>query len=1124
MGFFSSIIKAVKGAASAAAGGKGGFFSTLFAITNPWAALAINFAGSIIVSSVLSKVFARKPKTNYQAQLSSRTEMIKQAIITRDTVYGTTKKSGGILFTEGTDNNKDLHIVIQLASHEIQAIDKVYFGEEELTLASGGTDSNGVTQFKVTSPAKYASESKFTNKNRTFILSNYVDIKVTVNMPFGGYAIRDGKGLLKGTTAITVISDASFTIATTDTINIAGTEYAIASGGSSSASGDRQTLNITLSSGLVRDVSATAITGGGQNVAPIHAQNFRIQPYRNNANTPLPHLAGTTTTVNYAIIADQTFLDTSSLTVLVKQHLGADNQLADADLVQNSPTWTNSHTLSGIAYLYVQLKYDADAFPNGIPNISAEIKGKKLLDFRDGSTAYSANPALALYDYLSDTRFGLATPTANIDTASFTTVANICDENITLDAGGTEKRYEAHGIIYSNIDPMTAIDELSGSMLGVLSYSNGKFNLSGGKYIAPTISLDEDDFRGGINIQTKQSRRNLFNTVKGIFTSPESNWQPTDYPMITSASFVAEDNDETIFANADLPFTTSSTMAQRIAKVILFKNRQQMVVQAPMKLSAFKLQVGDTVNITNQRLGWSNKIFQVADWKFVADATDVGVDLVLQETSASVWDWNAEESEFISDNTNLPTANTVNKPSLVVEDYLKAYSGVVSTVLIIRVTSTFGTTNELQVEYRNTSTDTEFTSLGRAKGTSQKFELLNAEDGMVYEVRARAINAFNVSSDYASATHEVIGKTLVPANVTDFAVNVNNNLAVCSWTANEELDLSHYIIRHTPGITGQVYGGSTIVANYISKATNQIAVPAQTGTYMIKAVDVLGLTSETSTKKVVIRNQIGDNFNAVATTTQSTGFAGTKTDSEVVARDGVNYLQITLGELFDDHSGNFDSAVGNFDDGGEVSSNLDAFYDFSTNPIDLGAIYNSQVTTSMISTRFNPNSLFDSFEGLFDDQSGNFDGSNTEQDDVTASIQISTSNDNSTYTDYSDYILGDYKARYIKLRVKMTTTNADSTPAISALSATIDMPDRTVAVANTASTTAGGGKAITFAPAFKDLQGLGISTSNLATGDFYELSSKSATGFTIKFKNSGGTVVDRTFDFVAKGYGYLESS
>jgi len=1120
MGWFSSIIKAVTKVALKV----NTFMSALTPIQS--------FLVSMAVSAVLSKVFAKKPKANYQQQLSARTEMVKQAIITRDTAYGETKKSGGLLFMEATNNNKDLHLVIQLASHEIQAIDAVYFGEEELTLASAGTDSNGLTQFKVTSPAKYSTESRFTNKKRTFILSNYVDVKITVTVPYfqlpfggsgGGYNyIRNGKGLLKGTTVITVISDVSFSFGTSDTINIAGFEYGISSGGSSSASGNRQTLNITLSTGLVRDLAATSISVKSTTGAPTNFHDTRIQPYRNNRNTPRPHLSGTTTEINFAIIAEQTFSDTSEFTVLVKQHLGADDQLADADLVSSVSQWTTAHTLSGIAYLYVKLKYDADVFPTGVPNISAEIKGKKILDFRDGSTAFSSNPALCLYDYLTDTRFGLATPTANIDTASFTTVANICDENITLDAGGTENRYESHGIVYSNIDPMTAIDELCGSMLGVLSYSNGKFNLSGGKYIAPTISLDEDDFRGGINIQTKQSRRNLFNTVKGIFTSPESKWQPTDYPMVTSSTFVSEDNNETIFANADLPFTTSSTMAQRIAKVILFKNRQQMVVQAPMKLSAFKLQVGDTVNITNARMGWSNKIFQVADWTFVSTTDEVGINLVLQETSASVWDWNAEESEFISDNTNLPTANTVETPSLVVEDFLKAYSAVISTVLIIRVTSTFATTNEFEVEYRNTSTDTEFTSLGRSKGT--KFELLNVEDGMIYEVRARSINAFNVSSAYASATHEVIGKTAVPTDVVDFSVNIVNNLAVCSWTPNGDLDLSHYIIRHTPATSSPTYAGATIVANYISKATNQISLPAQTGTYMIKAVDVLGLTSETSTKKVVIRNQIADNFNAVATTTQSTGFAGTKTDTEVVARDGVNYLQITLGELFDDHSGNFDSGVGNFDDGGEVDSNLDGFYDFSTNPIDLGAIYNSQVTTSMTSTRFNPNNLFDTFEGLFDDQTGDFDGNYTEQDDVDAKIQISTSNDNSTYSDFADYILGDYKARYIKLRVKMTTLNEDSTPAISALSATIDMPDRTVAVANTASTTAGGGRAITFAPAFKDLQGLGISTSNLATGDFYELSSKSATGFTIKFKNSGGTVVDRTFDFVAKGYGYLESS
>ena len=199
-------------------------------------------------------------------------------------------------------------------------------------------------------------------------------------------------------------------------------------------------------------------------------------------------------------------------------------------------------------------------------------------------------------------------------------------------------------------------------------------------------------------------------------------------------------------------------MAQRIAKVALFKNRQQMILQVPMKLSAFTLQVGDTVQITVDRLGFSSKIFQVADWTFNGEATDLGIDLVLQETSSSVFDWSAEESAFISDNTNLPTAETVEAPSLEVNDILQAYSGTISTVINIIVRSSSGMTNEFEVEYRNTSTDVEYISLGKSR--NNKFQILDAEDGMTYEIRARSINAFNVASSFTSTSHEVIGKNL----------------------------------------------------------------------------------------------------------------------------------------------------------------------------------------------------------------------------------------------------------------------------------------------------------------------------------------------------------------------------
>jgi len=955
----SNILQVVGTAVIASA--TGGIYSPAF-----WATVA---TGATIVASGMA--LAPKPKVtslqqqNFQQQTTNRSLMIKQPIINRDIVFGESKKSGGILFMESTSNFNFMHLIIQVASHEIQSFEKVYFNEDELTLASDGTDANGITKYRVTSPSKYAD------------------------------------------------------------------------------------------SGAVR----------------------------------------------------------------IKLHKGEDSQLADADLVSETSKWTDNHRLQGISYIYARLEYNADMFPNGIPNISAEIKGKKVLDYRTSSTAFSSNPALCIYHYLTDSKLGLNISTSNIDTTSFTTMANLCDENVNLSAGGTEKRYSCNGVIYSNITPMEILNDLLTSCAGVLAYSNGKFILKGGQYVSPSVSLDDDDFISALAIESKKSRKDLFNTVKGIFTSSESEWQPTDYPMVTSSTFVSEDGGEKIFGDIDLPFTTSSSTAQRIAKIALFKNRQQIAVSAKVKLTGFKLEVGDTVNVTNTRLGWTNKVFEVAEWKFSHDNTP-SIDLILQETASSVYSWDAEESAFISDNTTLPTVNDVTAPSITVTDTLRAFAETPITVLEVTVSSSSGTTNEFEVEAQNTNVSgSSFITLGRSK--NNVFELVNAEDGATYNVRARTINAFNVHSDFTTVQHIVVGKTAPPSDVTNFSSNVVSDLVSLSWTPVDDLDLSHYVVRHTPLTTSTKFEEGLIVAKKVARPANTIVLPAQTGTYMIKAVDVLGLESTNSAKSVIILNAITRDFNVVATSTEHPNFNGTKSEVEVVTRSGTNFLEILEGELFDSGIGLFDSNSGNFDDGGSTGFNLDGLYDFPT--FDLGGIYNSRVTFICKYNRFDATSLFDSREGLFDAQSGNFDGGYEDHNDVNVELLISTSDDNSTYTDYRNYVLGDYKARYIKLRAKLVTTTTTASPAIYELSATVDMPDRTIGEDDVASGTSASGKVITFAPAFKELQGLGVSAQSLATGDFYELTNKTATGFTIKFKNSGGSVVSRNFDYVAKGYGYVES-
>jgi hypothetical protein len=47
---------------------------------------------------------------------------------------------------------------------------------------------------------------------------------------------------------------------------------------------------------------------------------------------------------------------------------------------------------------------------------------------------------------------------------------------------------------------------------------------------------------------------------------------------------------------------------------------------------------------------------------------------------------------------------------------------------------------------------------------------------------------------------------------------------------------------------------------------------------------------------------------------------------------------------------------------------------------------------------------------------------------------------------------------------------------------------------------------------------LGFAVQDMASGDTYTLSNKTALGFNVAFTNSGGSGVSRTFDFIAKGF------
>lgn len=337
----------------------------------------------------------------------------------------------------------------------------------------------------------------------------------------------------------------------------------------------------------------------------------------------------------------------------VYKHLGTVDQAADSVLVSNSGgQWSSGHRLRGIAYIHAQLRYDDVAYASGTPNISAIVKGRKVYDPRSDTEGWSNNAALCILDYLlSD--FGLAANADEIDMDSFIAAANICDEEVdTLD--GTESRYTCNGVVDISDSPRDILENMLGSCAGFLVHTSGKWRIQVGAYNPPIKTFDQSFLRGAVVMRPHRSRRQIFNTIKGAFVSPEHNWQSTDYPAVSSDFYITQDNGEEIISTLDLSFTVSHTMAQRIARIALEQIRRQRQIQYPANLAGFQVAAGNTIAVDLPRFGINGLPCRVTNWQMVED---MGIDLTFDEDGESVYAFDASDLKAIGDNPQVVVPN-----------------------------------------------------------------------------------------------------------------------------------------------------------------------------------------------------------------------------------------------------------------------------------------------------------------------------------------------------------------------------------------------------------------------------------------------------------------------------------
>ena len=486
---------------------------------------------------------------------------------------------------------------------------------------------------------------------------------------------------------------------------------------------------------------------------------------------------------------------------------------------------------------------------------------------------------------------------------------------------------------------------------------------------------------------------------------------------------------------------------------------------------------------------------------------------------------------FIEDGTPLPVRNVsllnnpVNAPSnLTSTEKTVVINGVARSKLLISWREPTKTliaddgsvynspqgASSYQLNYRITSEVGNTGNFISQEVSSNDFEIMDTVKGSV-EVEIYSYNASGVLSTTALAgTIQTNGKSGVPDSVTNLTIEpINEQFVRLRFDQSTSIDVLHggrvYVRHSNLSLASATFQAAQDIIEAVAGSSNEAICPALPGTYLLKFQDDTGQFSQTAAKVSLSLVDILDSITV-------------KTDREDVDSPPFNNTTSSL----------FTNTQYSSLKGGLIltnpANNATGTYDFATT-LDLGGVFSLTLKRHLQGVGFYAGDLFDNRTDNIDTWT-NFDG--TEAPDANAKLAVRTSTDMSSYSDFNDFANGTFKGRGFQFRATLSTSDSAQNINLQQLGYSATLPSRTEQSAVISSGSAA--KAVTFAhPFFVGTSALGnlnnflpsvnISPQNMATGDFFELSNISGTGFTVHFKNSSNASISRNFTYNAVGFG-----
>lgn len=340
----------------------------------------------------------------------------------------------------------------------------------------------------------------------------------------------------------------------------------------------------------------------------------------------------------------------------IRIHDGRPGQLADTNLIVQTPGWTAAKKYSNMAYAVVELTSDRDLY-SGIPEFVFAAAGLRCYDPRkDGSMPggsgahrfdnpttweYTTNPAVQAYHYSRGFYFngqrvlGAGYRSAQLDFDYFVTAMNICDQTVSIPGGGTRKRYECHTAFDDTESYGSVMDRLCQAMGGRYGERQGRVTVFAGAIKSSVLTITDGSLIKDAEITWNQKRagETLYAAIQGTYVHP-TDYYSTPYTALFPPEFVYSGMEPKVL-DVNFSQVQHPHQAYLLAKMMLYRNNLQSSATVTLDIKDLLVEVGDWVRWDSEDYAIGDRYYEVVTTGY--DFKKMRITLGLEEISDAVF-------------------------------------------------------------------------------------------------------------------------------------------------------------------------------------------------------------------------------------------------------------------------------------------------------------------------------------------------------------------------------------------------------------------------------------------------------------------------------------------------------